>query len=165
MTNASTLLNTWTRILSQTEHNQRLILNKDWNGATKDLEEVEAENLERELARQRECDEAERRRQDARRRQEEQERARLVGTTSSGMATTGRGRGRAGVAGTRGARTTTTRGSRGILRGGTTTSGSGVGGAGAGSSGLGSRAGSQIGRGFGVGRTTRGTRGTGRGAK
>lgn len=158
MTNASTLLNTWTRILSQTEHNQRLILNKDWNGATKDLEEIEAENLERELARQRERDEAERRREDMRRRLEEQERARLAGTTSSTTARTAHGR---GVAGTRGARTT--RG-RGILRGGTT-SGSGVGGAGSSSSSLSSRAGSQIGRGFGVGRTTRGTRGTGRGAK
>ncbi|KAI7241985.1 hypothetical protein KC330_g358 [Hortaea werneckii] len=43
--NASTLLATWTRILSQTEHNQRLILNPQWQGATQDVEDIESEEL------------------------------------------------------------------------------------------------------------------------
>jgi hypothetical protein len=33
VTNASTLLNTWTRMLSRIEHNQRVILDPNWNGA------------------------------------------------------------------------------------------------------------------------------------
>ncbi|RMY14708.1 hypothetical protein D0867_07063 [Hortaea werneckii] len=45
--NASTLLATWTRILSQTEHNQRLILNPQWQGATQDVEDIESEELRR----------------------------------------------------------------------------------------------------------------------
>ncbi|KAK0707483.1 DASH complex subunit Duo1-domain-containing protein [Lasiosphaeris hirsuta] len=44
--NASTLLNTWTRILSQTEHNQRLILNPNWKGATDDLADMENETIQ-----------------------------------------------------------------------------------------------------------------------
>ncbi|KAF3761470.1 hypothetical protein M406DRAFT_342255 [Cryphonectria parasitica EP155] len=149
--NASTLLNTWTRILSQTEHSQRLILNKDWNGSTRDLEAVEEDRLEQQLAAQRRAEAEDRRREEARRRAEEQERARLAGTT-----TTGRGR---GVPGARGTRTTR---ARGVLRGGVANiSGLDRGGASASSS----RAGSQIGRGFGAGRTARGTRATGRGVR
>ncbi|KAI7468584.1 hypothetical protein KC357_g6700 [Hortaea werneckii] len=51
--NASTLLATWTRILSQTEHNQRLILNPQWQGATQDVEDIESEELRRQQERER----------------------------------------------------------------------------------------------------------------
>ncbi|KAF2863817.1 DASH complex, subunit Duo1, partial [Piedraia hortae CBS 480.64] len=37
--NAGTLLGAWTRILSQTEHNQRLVLDPQWPGATQDMED------------------------------------------------------------------------------------------------------------------------------
>ncbi|KKY34611.1 putative dash complex subunit duo1 [Diaporthe ampelina] len=145
--NASTLLNTWTRILSQTEHNQRLILNPNWKGSTQD---IEAEAAARQQALERKAAEEERRREEARRKAEEQDRARLAGTSSAA----GRGSGTRGVRGVRGLR-----GSRsGILRGGTG-AGSGMGGYGGASSST--RGGSQIGRGFGASRTTRGTRGTG----
>ncbi|RMZ87996.1 hypothetical protein DV736_g4784, partial [Chaetothyriales sp. CBS 134916] len=43
VTAASSLLNIWTRILSQTEHNQRLILDPAWQGASQDLADIEAE--------------------------------------------------------------------------------------------------------------------------
>lgn len=172
VTNASTLLNTWTRILSQTEHNQRLLLDRDWHGATRDLEAVEEERLEQQLAAQRRAAEDERRLEERRRAAEEAERKRMAGGSSgaptaaaSAAARGGRGRGVGASGAARGARTA--RAGRGFLRGG-----SGTGAAGANASGLGnvstgsasSRAGSQIGRGFGAGRTTRGTgtRGAGR---
>ena len=47
---ASTLLNTWTRILSQTEHNQRLILNHAWQGASQDRADQEQEAYARQQA-------------------------------------------------------------------------------------------------------------------
>ena len=151
--NASTLLNTWTRILSQTEHNQRLILNPNWKGSTQDLQDIEAEAAARQQALERKAAEDERRREEARRKAEEQDRARLAGTSSAA----GRGSGVRGVRGVRGLR-----GSRsGILRGSGTGAGTSSGYGGATSS---TRGGSQIGRGFGASRTTRGTRGTGTGS-
>jgi hypothetical protein len=53
--NASTLLATWTRILGQTEHNQRLILNPQWQGATQDMEEMENEENRRQAEAERCC--------------------------------------------------------------------------------------------------------------
>ncbi|KAJ5748994.1 uncharacterized protein N7511_010690 [Penicillium nucicola] len=53
VTSASTLLNTWTRILSQTEHNQRLILNPSWQGATQDVADLENETIQRQQAAER----------------------------------------------------------------------------------------------------------------
>ncbi|CAG7918446.1 unnamed protein product [Penicillium olsonii] len=53
VTSASTLLNTWTRILSQTEHNQRLILNPNWHGATQDVADLEHEEIRRQQAAER----------------------------------------------------------------------------------------------------------------
>jgi hypothetical protein len=50
---ASTLLNTWTRILSQTEHNQRLILNHAWQGASQDQADQEQEAYARQQATER----------------------------------------------------------------------------------------------------------------
>lgn len=164
VTNASTLLNTWTRILSQTEHNQRLILDRDWHGSTRDLEAVEEEKLERQLAAQLRAAEDERRLEERRRAAEDAERKRMAGGSSAaggGSGVSGRGRGTTGgVGGTRGARTA--RAGRGFLRAGTG-SNAGAGGVGNTSTASGSsRAGSQIGRGFGAARGTRGTRGIGR---
>ncbi|KAH6617959.1 DASH complex subunit Duo1-domain-containing protein [Chaetomium sp. MPI-SDFR-AT-0129] len=149
VTGASTLLNTWTRILSQTEHNQRLLLNRDWKGSTQDVADMENEALQKQQEAERHAAEAERRREEARRRAEDDERKRSAGT-SSRTGTAGRG---SGI--TRGR--TTTRGvggSRGAARGGassaadTTTSSTG-----------GSRNTSGIGRGgFGY---TRGARSRG----
>ncbi|GFP57949.1 DASH complex subunit duo1 [Trichoderma asperellum] len=64
VSNASSLLNTWTRILSQTEHNQRLILDPTWKGATNDLAEIEAEALRKQQAEARKAAEEEERREE-----------------------------------------------------------------------------------------------------
>ncbi|RMY85451.1 hypothetical protein D0861_06436 [Hortaea werneckii] len=74
--NASTLLATWTRILSQTEHNQRLILNPQWQGATQDVEDIESEELRRQQESERKVMEEQRRKEEAQRRAEEEERRR-----------------------------------------------------------------------------------------
>ncbi|EXJ87679.1 hypothetical protein A1O1_04603 [Capronia coronata CBS 617.96] len=59
---ASALLNTWTRILSQTEHNQRLILDPAWQGASQDIADIEEETLKKQRAAdRREVEEQERR--------------------------------------------------------------------------------------------------------
>ncbi len=107
--NASALLNTWTRILSQTEHNQRLILNPDWKGATQDLVDLENETLQKQQEAERRAAEAERRREEAQRKAEDEERRRAAGTATYST-TRGVGRG-------------VTRGrARGVTRGGATTS-------------------------------------------
>ncbi|KAK4164501.1 DASH complex subunit Duo1-domain-containing protein [Cladorrhinum sp. PSN259] len=147
--NASTLLNTWTRILSQTEHNQRLILNPNWNGATQDLLDIDAEALAKQQEVERRAVEAERRREEARRRAEEEERKRAAGASTASSSTT---RGRGGL--TRGR-------ARGLSSRGGASSGYGAGGsASGGSSGSSSRPASGIGRGgFGYtrGAKSRGT--------
>ena len=147
--NASTLLNTWTRILSQTEHNQRLILNPNWNGATQDLLDIENEAIQKQQEAERRAAEAERRREEARRKAEEEERKRAAGTSASSSS---RGTGRGGV----------TRGRvRGGLssRGGASSTSSGYGAGTTSSSTSGSRPASGIGRGgFGY---TRGARSRG----
>ena len=71
--NASTLLATWTRILGQTEHNQRLILDPQWQGATQDLEELENEEIRRQAEAERRAGEEQRRREEAQRKAEEEE--------------------------------------------------------------------------------------------
>ncbi|KAL2172155.1 hypothetical protein VTG60DRAFT_156 [Thermothelomyces hinnuleus] len=112
---ASTLLNTWTRILSQTEHNQRLILNPEWKGATHDITEMENEAQRKQQEAERRAAEAEQRREEARRRAEEEERRRAAGTaTSSTTRGVGRGVTRGRVRGL----------TRGVTRGVTTTSSS-----------------------------------------
>lgn len=72
--NASTLLATWTRILGQTEHNQCLILNPQWQGATQDMEELENEEIRRQAELERRAVEEQRRREEAQRKAEEEER-------------------------------------------------------------------------------------------
>lgn len=108
--NASTLLNTWTRILSQTEHNQRLILNPEWKGATQDLVDAENEALQKQQEAQRRAAEVERRREEAQRKAEEEERRRAAGTAPSSSRGYGRGVTRGRV--------------RGVARGGATSSSS-----------------------------------------
>ncbi|KAL8995292.1 MAG: hypothetical protein Q9169_004936 [Polycauliona sp. 2 TL-2023] len=72
---ASTLLNTWTRILSQTEHNQRLILDPSWHGATQDLADTENESLLKQQEKERsELEELQRREARARKAEEEEKR-------------------------------------------------------------------------------------------
>lgn len=137
--NASTLLNSWTRILSQTEHNQRLILHPGWKGATEDMAEQEAEALQKQQAAERRAAEEEQRREDIRRRREEEEEKRRLAAAGP----TRRGS-------TRGTTRTRTRGAS--TRG--TSSGYGAEGASS------TRGTSNIGRGFGAARgRARGTRG------
>ena len=95
--NASTLLQTWTRILSQTEHNQRLILNPQWQGATQDLVDIQEEEVQRQHAAERRAAEEQARREAAARKVEE-ERRRAETATKPG--TRGRGRGSARARGT-----------------------------------------------------------------
>ncbi|KAI5256353.1 hypothetical protein E4T42_01628 [Aureobasidium subglaciale] len=71
---ASTLLDTWTRILSQTEHNQRLLLNPNWQGATQDLQDIENESFVRQQQAERRAAEDQARREATQRRAEEEER-------------------------------------------------------------------------------------------
>ncbi|KAI4857453.1 hypothetical protein E4T45_01050 [Aureobasidium sp. EXF-8846] len=71
---ASTLLDTWTRILSQTEHNQRLLLNPNWQGATQDVQDIENESFVRQQQAERRAAEEQARRDAAQRRAEEEER-------------------------------------------------------------------------------------------
>ncbi|KAI5805531.1 DASH complex subunit Duo1 [Peziza echinospora] len=69
--NADKLLNLWIRILSQTEHTQRLILNGHWEGASKDITDLEAEAIAR-------ANDAARRREDERERELARERERAA---------------------------------------------------------------------------------------
>lgn len=64
---ANTLLDLWIRILSQTEHTQRLLLSGHWQGATQDLDDIEVEAAHK-------VQEAERRREQERERVAERER-------------------------------------------------------------------------------------------
>ncbi|OCL06200.1 hypothetical protein AOQ84DRAFT_321782 [Glonium stellatum] len=131
--NASTLLQTWTRILSQTEHNQRLILNRSWQGATQDLADLENEAIQRQYAAERREMEEQARKEAAARKAEAEEKRRQEAAAKPG--TKGRGRGR----GTRAGSVTASssgyvgvggQGGRGAARGGSTTGtrgGSGIG--------------------------------------
>ncbi|KAG7009419.1 hypothetical protein G7Y79_00002g005340 [Physcia stellaris] len=75
VTNACTLLQTWTRILSQTEHNQRLILNPSWHGATQDIADMENETiLKQQEKERRDIEEAQRREASARKAEEDERR-------------------------------------------------------------------------------------------
>ncbi|KAL4928409.1 DASH complex subunit Duo1-domain-containing protein [Aspergillus undulatus] len=82
--NASTLLNTWTRILSQTEHNQRVILNPQWQGATQDAADLENEEFLRQQAAERRERELQEQREAAARKAEETERKRAQSTGTRG---------------------------------------------------------------------------------
>lgn len=107
---ASNLLGTWTRILSQTEHNQRLILDPQWRGATRDLEDIENEEARKQQEAERRAMEEQRRRDEAQRKAEEEERKRAAAEDK---------RARAGLSRTRSTRGTSgsTRGTAGSSRG------------------------------------------------
>lgn len=140
VSNASTLLTTWTRILSQTEHNQRLILNPRWQGASQDIADGENEVLlRRQEKERREAEEARREEIRVREREEEESRRLTEGTTTKGPRGRGRGVGRGvGRAGANGYVGVGGQGGvRGTAKAGGTTPG---------------RAGSGIGRGIGTGR-------------
>lgn len=118
VTSASTLLNTWTRILSQTEHNQRLILNPDWQGATQDVANIENEAIQRQQAAERREQALQHQREAAARKAEEDERRRALntrggrGTSRGTVRSTGLGRTPSvstSRTGARGSSTTTTR--------------------------------------------------------
>lgn len=98
MNDASTLLNTWTRILSQTEHNQRLILSRNWHGASQDISNMENESkLRQQEMERREIEEANRREANLKKAEEE---ARSIRDTASGRGSRGtRGKGNSMVRG------------------------------------------------------------------
>jgi hypothetical protein len=80
--------------LSQTEHNQRLILNPNWNGASQDIADMENETVLKAQAAQRRAAEEERRREAVRQRADDEERQRQASTVTRGVrGTRGRGRG------------------------------------------------------------------------
>ena len=94
---ASTLLNTWTRILSQTEHNQRLILNPKWQGATQDITDTENEAIQKQqAAERRELEMQQRREAAAKKAEEEKKKAEAAAAGIRGSRGTNRGRVRAG---------------------------------------------------------------------
>ncbi|KIW92162.1 uncharacterized protein Z519_07146 [Cladophialophora bantiana CBS 173.52] len=95
---ASSLLNTWTKILSQTEHNQRLILDPSWQGASQDIADIEEEAMEKKRAAERREAEQEERKRAAAKQTEEEERRRTEAATKPARATS-RGTGRVGIAG------------------------------------------------------------------
>ena len=89
--NADKLLDKWVRILSQTEHTQRLLFNKGWHGATRD-DEMQQERERQLEAERRRAQERERERQtrEAEERQrreahEEQRRAKESGLQRRGI--------------------------------------------------------------------------------
>ncbi|OJD39886.1 dash complex subunit duo1 [Diplodia corticola] len=138
---ASTLLQTWTRILSATEHNQRLILDPNWQGATQDLAEIEADTIAQRQAIERREREEQARREAAARRAEDDVRKRAEASSRPSSAASTRGRrgglrGRGSASSTNTGRTTPggyvgVGGQRGVGRGpagGRTASGIGRGG-------------------------------------
>ncbi|KAI4093890.1 MAG: hypothetical protein L6R37_007327 [Teloschistes peruensis] len=91
---ASTLLQTWTRILSQTEHNQRLILDPSWRGASQDLADLENESLFKQQEKERrDLEEAQRREARARKAEEDERRKAENAGTKTPRGGRNRGRG------------------------------------------------------------------------
>ena len=83
----------WTRILSQTEHNQRLILDPSWQGASQDVADMEAEAVAKQQASLRqEAEEQERKHVVARKAEEEEQRRITSAATQQKTALRVRGR-------------------------------------------------------------------------
>lgn len=128
VTNASTLLSTWTRILSQTEHNQRLILKPAWHGASQDVADMENDTvLRRQEKERREIEETQRREATARKVEDDERRRAEAASVRGSRGTRGRGRavdrvGGSGYVGVGGQGNV-----RGLARGGRATPGRGVG--------------------------------------
>ena len=94
VSNAYTLLTTWTRILSQTEHNQRLILSSQWHGSSQDIADGENEELLRRQEKERKEAEIIQRTEAREREKEEEERRRVTeGSTINAPRAKGRSRG------------------------------------------------------------------------
>lgn len=90
---ASILLNTWTRILSQAEHNQRLILNPNWHGASQDIADMENEAARKQQeAERRELELQQRREEAARKAEEERKKAEAAASAGRGVRGTSRRR-------------------------------------------------------------------------
>ncbi|KLJ11439.1 hypothetical protein EMPG_09744 [Blastomyces silverae] len=144
VTSASTLLNTWTRVLAQTEQNQRLILNPSWQGASQDIADIENESILRQQEAERRELELQQRRDALARKAEEEERKKAATAAARGSRGATRGRSRilgrtpstaSSFGGTRGTTTTraptstrgtTTRGTTSLRRPAASTSGSNV---------------------------------------
>lgn len=97
---SSALLNSWTRILSRSEHNQRLILNPAWTGASADIADAESDSRNRQREKQRRELEEQARREEMERKRAEEEQRRTAVTPSA--TTRGRGRGYAASRAARG---------------------------------------------------------------
>ncbi|KAI5290535.1 hypothetical protein KEM54_001260 [Ascosphaera aggregata] len=93
---ASTLLNTWTRILAQTEQNQRLILDPNWHGASQDIADAEADELRRKQEAERRLKEEQERQAMLARQAEEDRRKAEAAASKTTRGTTLRGRTRIG---------------------------------------------------------------------
>jgi DASH complex subunit Duo1 len=99
VSSATQLMQTWTRILSQTEHSQRLILSPNWGGATQDVADAEQETYARQREAERRETEEQERKAAATRKAEEEERRRMVNESAieskvtRSTSTRGRGRG------------------------------------------------------------------------
>jgi len=126
---ASTLLQTWTRILSQAEHNQRLILNPRWQGASQDLADIENETTRKAQDAQRRHFEEQQRREAAARKAAEEERKRAAGPARGTKGLRGHTRtgsrpasGASGSTATPGYTRAGTTGSRGTSRAGSSSS-------------------------------------------
>ena len=94
VSSASLLLNTWTKILSQTEHNQRLILNPSWHGASQEQEDMESAALAKQQAAERSQLEEQEKKAALARRLEEEERRKDEAVSKTVKPTASRGRGR-----------------------------------------------------------------------
>ncbi|KAL8904302.1 MAG: hypothetical protein Q9207_003366 [Kuettlingeria erythrocarpa] len=91
---ASALLSTWTRILSQTEYNQRMILDPSWRGAGQDIADVENEIvLKQQEKERRELEEVQKR--EARTRRLEEDERKMAESAGAKTLRGGRWRGRA----------------------------------------------------------------------
>ncbi|KAG0632618.1 DASH complex subunit Duo1-domain-containing protein [Tuber brumale] len=136
---ANTLLDLWIRILSQTEHTQRLLLSGHWEGATQDLNDIEAEAAAK-------VQEAERRREEERERAAAREREAVAAEARRATAERKPTRGARRAGGSGAGRSGSSGGSRiGAPTSSSSSSGTGTGRGTRG--GRGSRGGSGIGRG------------------
>lgn len=101
---ATSLLSTWTAILSRTEHNQRLLLNSAWQGVTADIQDAENDVLTRRREREKRTAEEQARRDEEVRqraaRDEEDQRRRDVASATPGKRRGGGRKVHAGAAAT-----------------------------------------------------------------
>ena len=122
---ASSLLSTWTKILSQTEHNKRLVLNPAWQGASQDIANTQRQQQQQQQQQYQQQREAIIRKEAERREYEEQERrnattaetSTIVAKNKSGTRTVTSKVPRGATASSRGRTDSGLRGRRGNVRG------------------------------------------------